>query len=167
MRILSSLALVVLVAALGALAAGETFSQFTGSSSASGPVTAATVAITVNGSGGAGVLSFSPSPAASWSCDAVLPGEKCADVNVKVVNGGTVPFYIDSAEVVIDGGGVGCSLANIASDGNYGTLEGQTVPAGGESSTVSVTMRLVAGAPNACQGKSFSATLTVTGYGVP
>ena len=171
---LVAIAAIVAVVAVG----GIGFAAFTANAYVQGTATAGTAEIHFSGSPtvtpygsyvSCGTASFSSyqDPLSDYNVMTVAPtglapGDNCAYTET-AVNGGTVGFSVTSAfGTPTVSGGNGCILGNwtYTDNGPWGNV----APSG--TFSVTVTVGLISGAGNACQGATltFSDTLTGTSY---
>jgi predicted ribosomally synthesized peptide with SipW-like signal peptide len=153
----------VVIGAIAAMVTAGAFSAFSDTATGTGTITAATIDVIVDGDADDDVvLTFSPQN--------LLPGESSSD-SFSVLNNGNRDVHL-VATPVVSGGTGGCPNGNLTpvvfsiTDTPTDDHGGNIHIADGSTETGTVTATLVAGAPEACQGVTFTITVTFVATGV-
>jgi hypothetical protein len=155
------LSLITICTTVALFATGATFA-ITSSDSAAGTVTAASAAITVDGTGGGGSISF----AAGTNCPGALnPGNTCGPDLITVTSASATPLSLTgpvSGVAVVDSHSpAGCDGSTTNWLVTTTPLTTSTLSGLGSTATFEVSVRLQAGAVAGCQGETATVTVTV------
>lgn len=157
------MSIAVIGAAITLVAGGGAFSPFTGGDSDTGTVTAGDADININGTAGnTGEVNFTTGA----NCPGPLvPGNTCT-ATVTVNNTGTLDLTL-SAPVVdvtaISGNEGSCILTNFVATTTGVYTPSNVVVASTGSATVPVSVELIPGAEQGCQGATATVSVSVTG----